>query len=151
MLLGRWNRTSIASVAVPVLALALVACGDDDAGTDSGPPSSTVVVAMRDLAFAPMGVSVTSGDEVRVQLQNDGALVHDFTMERMPHRSLHMIGGMQGGEHMHEQSRYAMHMALEPGSAGSLDFAPTERGEYEFFCTVPGHREAGMRGTIRVE
>jgi uncharacterized cupredoxin-like copper-binding protein len=145
------RRDAIASVAVLVLALALVACGDDEGATDTESPDSTVVVTMRDLAFAPTGVSMASGDEVRVQLQNDGALVHDFTMERMPHRSLHMIGGMQGGEHMHEQSRYAMHMALEPGSAGSLDFAPTEPGEYEFFCTVPGHREAGMRGTIRVE
>lgn len=149
MVLRQWRRTSIAALAA--LALALAGCGGDEAESDGGDPASTVTVTMRDLAFAPTSVSMMSGDEVRLRLENDGALVHDFTMDRMPHRSLRMMGGMQDGEHMHEQSRYAMHMALEPSSTGSLDFAPTERGEYEFYCTVPGHREAGMRGTIRVE
>jgi uncharacterized cupredoxin-like copper-binding protein len=42
----------------------------------------------------------------------------------------------------------------------SVDIAPgaTEEtvinapaGEYEFYCNVPGHKEAGMEGTLTVE
>ena len=37
------------------------------------------------------------------------------------------------------------------GGSGTLEFTPTEPGEYEYYCTVPGHKEAGMLGTLVVE
>jgi uncharacterized cupredoxin-like copper-binding protein len=30
-------------------------------------------------------------------------------------------------------------------------FTPTTTGTYSFYCGVPGHREAGMVGTLIVE
>jgi len=31
-----------------------------------------------------------------------------------------------------------------------LDFTPTKRGSFEFFCQVSGHKEAGMKGAFIV-
>ena len=31
---------------------------------------------------------------------------------------------------------------------GSGEFTILPAGEYAFYCTVPGHREAGMEGTL---
>jgi uncharacterized cupredoxin-like copper-binding protein len=37
------------------------------------------------------------------------------------------------------------------GQAGTLEFTPTKPGTYEFICTVPGHKEAGMVGALIVK
>ena len=43
-----------------------------------------------------------------------------------------------------------VHFALtEPGS-GVVHLRVFEPGEYVFYCSVPGHQEAGMEGTLTV-
>ena len=44
-----------------------------------------------------------------------------------------------------------LHVAAEGDEHGELVFEATEAGEYEFYCSVPGHREAGMVGMIIIE
>ncbi len=48
-------------------------------------------------------------------------------------------------------SLQALHIAAEGDEHGELVFEATEPGEYVFYCSVPGHREAGMVGTIIIE
>ena len=36
------------------------------------------------------------------------------------------------------------------GDSLNVEFTPSTPGEYEFFCTVAGHKEAGMVGTLIV-
>ena len=44
-----------------------------------------------------------------------------------------------------------LHVAAEGDEHGELVFEATEPGEYVFYCSVPGHREVGMVGTIIIE
>ncbi len=44
-----------------------------------------------------------------------------------------------------------LHIAAEGDEHGELVFEATEPDEYVFYCSVPGHREAGMVGTIIIE
>lgn len=44
----------------------------------------------------------------------------------------------------------AVQIASMPGMSALVTFTPTEPGTYEFYCAVPGHREAGMVGTVIV-
>lgn len=39
---------------------------------------------------------------------------------------------------------------VEPGRSGDLVWTFNRAGEFEFACLLPGHYQAGMRGTIRV-
>ncbi|MDA0302102.1 MAG: plastocyanin/azurin family copper-binding protein [Chloroflexi bacterium] len=43
-----------------------------------------------------------------------------------------------------------MHVAAEAGRVAEIEFTPTQAGTYVFYCTVPGHREAGMEGKLIV-
>ena len=54
-----------------------------------------------------------------------------------------MMSGMHGDS--------AVHVAAAPGATGTVDFTPSEAGTYEFYCTIEGHKEAGMVGTLVVE
>ncbi|MEO6988592.1 MAG: plastocyanin/azurin family copper-binding protein, partial [Aquihabitans sp.] len=40
---------------------------------------------------------------------------------------------------------------VDPGATGELVVDGVEPGEYTMYCSVPGHREAGMEGTVTVK
>lgn len=44
-----------------------------------------------------------------------------------------------------------IHVAAPIGENNTIEFTPSEPGEYEFLCTVSGHKEAGMVGTLIVK
>jgi uncharacterized cupredoxin-like copper-binding protein len=129
-----------------VFAIALAACS----GSGSTNGGQRLTVEAQDLAFSPMALEVTAGDRVKLTLQNHGALEHDFSIMEFP-----MEGGAEetgGMDHaMGEDSEEPeLHVAAGPGQSATLDFTPSKPGTYEFWCTVPGHKEAGMRGTLVV-
>jgi uncharacterized cupredoxin-like copper-binding protein len=42
-------------------------------------------------------------------------------------------------------------MRLAPGKSGEIVWRFTKPGTFEYGCLIPGHREAGMTGTIVVK
>ncbi|QHE52355.1 plastocyanin/azurin family copper-binding protein [Pontibacillus sp. HMF3514] len=57
-------------------------------------------------------------------------------------------GDSHGDGHGH--SEQTLHMNAKKGQTVRVKFIPKEVGEYEFFCSIPGHKEAGMVGKIKV-
>ena len=136
--------------ALAVLALAsfaLSACGGGDevsttaaessTETDTGGSSSasggTISVEADpggELAFTETELTGTAGTNT-VELTNDSSTPHDLVIE-----------DSAGSE-----------VAATDTISGSSTTADGEfeAGEYTFYCSVPGHREAGMEGTIRVK
>lgn len=55
---------------------------------------------------------------------------------------------LEGASHSHEDA--AVHVHTVGGEEAAVTFTPTEPGVYEFYCSVPGHRDAGMIGTLIV-
>jgi uncharacterized cupredoxin-like copper-binding protein len=133
--------------ALAALAL-LAACGSDD-GDEA--PARAMQVSMQDIAYSNTALTAAKGEHIRIELDNKGQVTHDFTIDRMPMHGLHMMGGAGGDEHQHMSEEHAMHLALDKGKSGWLEFETTEAGAYEFYCTVPGHKDAGMRGTLTVQ
>jgi nitrite reductase (NO-forming) len=57
------------------------------------------------------------------------------------HGAMHDMAGMQT----------TMHAAIEAGQESTLEFKATQTGTYTFYCTIAGHREAGMTGKLIVK
>lgn len=153
-----------------VASLGLVACGDDDDVANGGDNASDqvddgntghddeadetvqvlVVRADDGLAFEPDEIHLRVGERVRLTVDNaEAANLHDFTVDHMNVADVHGGGGEHGDDDHGEMA--ALHIALEPGMQGDIEFTPMEAGTYEFYCSVPGHAQGGMKGVIVVE
>lgn len=81
-----------------------------------------------DIAFEPKELTIPANTDVTVTVTNTGALQHDFTIDELGVASDLLDGGMS--------------------TTVTINAAA---GSYEFYCSVPGHKEAGMVGTLIVQ
>jgi len=127
---------------------ALAACGGDDddssddtaatteattdTGGDTGGGGGTVEVSADpsgNLAFEQDSVSAPAGS-VTIDFTNDSSVPHDVKIEG-PDGDVGGTDEVTGGS-----------------TSASVDLEP---GEYTFYCSVDGHRDLGMEGTLTVE
>jgi uncharacterized cupredoxin-like copper-binding protein len=91
------------------------------------PTGGGVVIEMVDIAFNPKELTIPANTDVTVSLPNNGVALHNFSIDELN-----------------------ISVDVAPGETGSATInAPA--GQYEFYCDVPGHKEAGMVGTLTVQ
>ena len=117
----------------------------------SQPRQVEVALQASEFKFEPASIEVTAGTPVRLTLQNTGTVEHDFSvveisMVESAAASTPMVGHDMGGM----QDVPQLHVAAALGQSATVEFTPTKAGSYDFFCTVPGHKEAGMVGVLVV-
>jgi plastocyanin len=146
-------KKAAVAIALLVTSFALVACGgsssssssestsESGAATESesssgggeaggGGTVSFEVAPSPNLAYTTKSASAKAG-EVTVDFKNPQSTQHDVAIES------------SGGEVLGEAE-----LVAEGSSSTTVNLKP---GTYTFFCTVPGHREAGMEGTLTVK
>jgi uncharacterized cupredoxin-like copper-binding protein len=137
-------RSVVALAVALVLLFGLAACGgdDDDDGEGGTQPAQVEQpaqpgeggqtvgeVSMSEFSFDPSSVSAAAGSTLTVR--NEGSTDHDLRLRQDGED----VGGTEVfGPGQREELR--------------LNFKP---GEYEMFCSVPGHEEAGMVGSFTIE
>ena len=87
-------------------------------------------------------INASVGDRIIFNILNAGKSFHSFGVT--PNEE--GFGGILSGTDV-----AAANNPLKPGDGGTSEFIPGEPGTYYYICTVPGHREMGMVGTIIVE
>ena len=149
------------ALALVAIAVAAFGCGGSDDGSEpasSGETAGPLEVRLvadegsDGLVFEPKEIRARVGQTVRLVLDNQGLALHDFVVEGMPVRVV-MATGAEHADHegtAEGESGTALHVASDPGQRGELEFVPLEPGAYVFFCSVVGHREAGMEGRLIV-
>jgi plastocyanin len=108
------------------LGLALAACSSS---ATAAPNAQTFNVnALDTFKYDPPALTVKVGQPVHVVLANKGALVHTFVIDELGVK----ISNVQGG------------------ATGEVTFTPAQAGTYVYYCDTPGHKDAGMKGTLTV-
>ncbi len=111
-------------------------------------PATNITLEATDFAYSPALISVPLGEPITVTIKNDGKVEHDFVVQKIDVMNVVQQGnGMDMGHDM-SSMEYDLHISTLPGESSTITFTPTEAGTYEFFCTVEGHKEAGMVGNL---
>lgn len=82
-------------------------------------------ITSKNYAFSPSTIVVYKGQVVTVRFKNTG--IHNFNIDELN-----------------------IHKTLSDGEE-TLTFIPTEVGTFPFYCEMPGHKQAGMVGYLRVQ
>ncbi len=91
----------------------------------AGAPS--VAVNLVDFGIRPVEIRVKAGQPLNLDLVNRGAILHDLTIPALSFQAV-----------------------VQPGQRTTAALTARTPGTYEFYCSVPGHREAGMTGRLVV-
>jgi plastocyanin len=93
-----------------------------------GGDGASFEVDLVDIAFEPTEITIPANTDVTINLVNKGAAVHTFDIDALGINSGELAGGQS--------------------TTVTINAAP---GEYEYYCAIPGHKEAGMVGKLIVK
>jgi uncharacterized cupredoxin-like copper-binding protein len=127
----RWLRGFLIGVAALVLGASLVAAiplSEATAGVSAEALAQLPALVSAHTRFEPAELRARVGETVALRLDNRDAERHYFDIDELN-----------------------VHVAMPAGTPALALFRPSKPGTYTFYCRVPGHREAGMVGTLIVE
>jgi len=121
--------TSGSTVAVATPAGTPAATPLATAGAAASPVAAQeAAVEMVDIAFDPTAFTIPAGTDIMIDLTNAGAAKHSFNIDQLN-----------------------VHSATLPGGSSGQVLVNAPPGSYEYYCSIPGHREAGMVGTVTAQ
>jgi nitrite reductase (NO-forming) len=81
-----------------------------------------------EFAFSPSTITARVGQSVKLTFTNNGQFPHNFAIA-----DLNIVT-----------------KTLSPGDKETISFTPETAGTFTYVCTVPGHADRGMKGTLTV-
>ena len=115
---------------------------------DPGKASRTITVDMSDtMRFTPSELKVKAGDTVKFVARNKGKVMHEMVIGTREDLEKH-AEMMRKHPDMEHDAPYMAH--VKPGGKQEIAWTFSKPGTFMYGCLIPGHWEAGMKGTIVV-
>jgi plastocyanin len=145
----------LSAVAVLVGLLSLAGCGSSSNTTASSTPNTTATTTSAPAATTTASSSTSSASTISLEANKEGQLAFNT-------KSLSANAGKVTIDFTN-QAPLAHNVTIEAAGGKILGATPTFQGgsktltlqlpagTYKFFCSVPGHRQAGMEGTLTVK
>lgn len=115
-------------------------------------PARIVQVTMGEadgkMTFVPSRLEIKKGEQVKFMLRNNGELDHEFILASTAENLKHAEEMKKNPDMEHDDPNGKR---LAPKKTSEIVWKFTKAGEFEYSCLIPGHREAGMTGTIVVK
>ena len=119
---------------------------------DPKKPARIVQITMNEgdgkMMYVPDRVEIKRGEQIKFVLRNNGALDHEFILATTAENLKHAEEMKKNPEMEHDDPNAKR---LAPKKTNEVVWRFTKAGEFEFGCLIPGHREAGMIGTVVVK
>jgi uncharacterized cupredoxin-like copper-binding protein len=136
--MSKWKIGLI--VAVPLMLL-LSACGG---------ASTSIKAELSDFQFSPTTWKVAAGEEITIELTNDGSVDHEWVILQ-PGVNIDSEADLPETEEELLADFVYWEDEVEKGDSKTLTFTAPPAGEYQVICAIEDHFNAGMEGTLTVE
>lgn len=108
----------------------------------------TVSVDMADsMRFTPAEITLRQGETIKFVVRNSGKVMHEMVIGTEEELKKH-AEMMKKHPTMEHEEPYMAH--VKPGAKEEITWTFTKPGTFMYGCLIPGHFEAGMKGTIKV-
>lgn len=119
---------------------------------DPKKPARIVQVTMGEadgkMLFTPSRIDVKKGEQIKFMLRNNGELDHEFILATTAENLKHAEAMKKNPDMEHDDPNGKR---LAPKKTDEIVWKFTKAGEFEYSCLIPGHRDAGMIGTVVVK
>jgi uncharacterized cupredoxin-like copper-binding protein len=131
-------------------AVALAACGST--GGTGGDGGGALSVNMLDtLKFEPAALSVKAGTATQVSAKNTGAQAHNFVVVKPEDENrVATEAAAKNGDASGIAGVLAGGASVAGGASENVT-VNVPAGTYSYICTIPGHYQAGMKGTLTAQ
>jgi plastocyanin len=119
---------ALTGLCLGALVVASIAAGASAGGVSAEALAKLPALAATNERFATTELQARVGETVALRLENQDANSHSFDIDE-----------------------FDVHALMPVGAPALALFTPSTPGSYTFYCGIPGHREAGMVGTLIVE
>lgn len=147
---------AIGAAGLAALSLGLSACGDDSSSASSTTTAATTTAAPTTTAPATTAPATTTGSTtaakaLTLDADPNGALAYVQTTLSAPSGAVD-IKFTNDSSVPHDVSIEGKGTSkiISGGATTDLKISNLPPGAYTYFCTVPGHEQAGMKGTLTV-
>jgi plastocyanin len=146
---------SISALALAATLLALAGCGSSSSSSSSEATPAAAPTTSSATATTPAPASESGSSKVSLEANPEGQLAYDT-------KALSAKAGQVSVDFTNSSS-LPHNVTIESSSGEKVGATPTfsggskslsvnlKAGTYKFFCSVPGHRQAGMEGTLTVK
>lgn len=123
------KKLAVLVFVIVALAALIAACGPGaSSGGGGGGGDVNVTINATEFKYDPNTITAAPGQKVNVTLVNKGTVKHTFVL-----------------------TEANVNISADAGQSATGSFTAPAAGTYTFFCDQPGHKDAGMTGTLTVK
>jgi uncharacterized cupredoxin-like copper-binding protein len=111
----------------------------------------TVEIEMREWGFSPPGITVATGEVVRLVVRNAGSVPHEFML--MPPQGMGAVAYRleRADWNLTEHEAIFERQIVMPGDSFEVVIKTDEPGNWMYMCMFPFHMQFGMMGQLATE